>query len=47
MLNEITDYSVTVPKKNKKGRLWDFVASILFKNIETNEGAPFGAIQIF
>ena len=31
----------------KKGTLCDFLASILLQNIETNEGAPFGAIQKF
>ena len=32
-------------EKCKRGTLWDFLASFLLETIETNDGAPFGAIQ--
>ena len=34
-------------KKCERETLWDFLTSILLQDIETNEGAPFGAIQKF
>ena len=36
---------VTVPKNVKGGTVWDFLTSIVFENIETDEEGPFGAIQ--
>ena len=32
-------------EKCKRGTLWDFLTSIVLRNIERNEGGPFGAIQ--
>ena len=37
--------SVTVPKNVKGGTLWDFLTTIVFQNVEKNEGGHFGGIQ--
>ena len=34
-------------EKSERGALWDFQTSIMFQNIQKNEGGPFGTIKKF